>query len=280
MDTTFSPKENINEFIIENRHIFQEKLLSEAVTVATKINDILQTGNINLLENAEKLSLYVVENKEEQLTKFAQQEGVIWAKHALTLAFKLEWVQAIRRTIWHFLYHFDELNGNSRSTEDFFDLEKMINNRLDKFINNFFISYSNYKDDLIKSQRKLVEHLSVPIIPVSKSVAVLPLIGMIDGYRIKIIEERALIDISNLRIQRLIMDMSGIADMEIDVMDHFIKVLNAISMMGCKAVLTGLRPELVRKMVHAGISFDEKAETNGTLQQTLKEYLAIEQQSY
>ncbi|KKI91282.1 anti-sigma factor antagonist [Bacillus sp. SA1-12] len=277
MDTTFSKKEKINDFIIENRHIFQNKLLSEAVTVAPKINEILQKGNINLLENAEKLSLYVVENKEDQLIKFAQQEGIIWAKHALTLALKLEWVQVIRRTIWHFLYHFDELNGNSRNRDDFFELEKMINNRLDKFINNFFISYSNYKDDLIKSQRKLVEHLSVPIIPVSKSVAVLPLIGMIDGYRIKIIEEKALIEISNLRIQRLIMDMSGIADMEIDVIDHFIKVLNAISMMGCKPILTGLRPELVRKMVHAGISFEEKAETKGTLQQTLWEYLSKDQ---
>jgi rsbT co-antagonist protein RsbR len=58
-----------------------------------------------------------------------------------------------------------------------------------------------------------------------------------------------------------------------NVIDHFQKVLNGISMMGSKAVITGLRPELVRNMIHAGIAFEQKAETRGTLQQTLKSYL-------
>jgi rsbT co-antagonist protein RsbR len=34
-----------------------------------------------------------------------------------------------------------------------------------------------------------------------------------------------------------------------------------------------LRPELVRNMIHVGITFEQKAETRGTLQQTLKSYL-------
>ncbi|WP_332249024.1 hypothetical protein [Bacillus sp. J33] len=40
-------------------------------------------------------------------------------------------------------------------------------------------------------------------------------------------------------------------------------------MMGCKAVLTGLRAELVRKMILAGITFENQAETKEALQQTL-----------
>ncbi|WP_430131955.1 hypothetical protein [Priestia aryabhattai] len=48
-------------------------------------------------------------------------------------------------------------------------------------------------------------------------------------------------------------------------------------MMGCKAILTGLRVDLVRTMIYSGISFEEKAETTGTLQQTLKEYLELQQ---
>ncbi|MBM7692470.1 hypothetical protein JOC77_001900 [Peribacillus deserti] len=41
-------------------------------------------------------------------------------------------------------------------------------------------------------------------------------------------------------------------------------------MMGCKTVLTGLRPDLVRKMVPAGVRFEEDVETKGSLQETLK----------
>ncbi|MBU8753875.1 STAS domain-containing protein [Priestia megaterium] len=277
MEIIYNSREKMTDFIKDNRQNFQDKLLSEAVNVASKINDILETGNIDLLKNAQKLSLYVVEQKEEQLVAFAQQEGVAWAEHSLTLAFKLEWVQSIRRTLWHFLYQYDRINNLFNSREEFYTLEKQINDRIDQFLNTFLISYSKYKDELIASQRELVEHLSVPVIPLSQSIAVLPLIGMIDTYRIQTIEEKVLTAISDLKIQTLIIDLSGAANMEMHVIDHFQKVLTGISMMGCKAILTGLRADLVRTMIHSGISFEEKAETKGTLQQTLKEYLELHQ---
>jgi rsbT co-antagonist protein RsbR len=273
MEATFNQSDEVTEFIKANRDLFEKKLLSEAVNVASKIKEILQKGNIDLLKNAERLIVYIVEEQEEELIAFAEQEGLAWAEHSLTVAFKLEWVQAIRRTLWHFLDKFDQMNNRFSDREGFFPLEKKINDRVDQFLNTFFLSYTRYKDEMLNSQRKLVEHLSVPIIPVSGSVAVLPLIGMIDDYRMQIIEEKVLTDISRLKVQTLIMDLSGIAEMEMNVIDHFQKVLNGISMMGSKAVITGMRPELVRKMIHTGINFEKKAETKGTLQQTLRSYL-------
>ncbi|CAM3727412.1 STAS domain-containing protein [Mesobacillus thioparans] len=272
MESTFNQKE-ITDFIKANREQFEGKLLSEAVNVATKIHEILQKGNIDLLKNAEKLIVYIVEQQEEDLIAFAEQEGIAWAEHSLTVAFKLEWIQAIRRTLWQFLNQFDQLHNNVTNREDFFQLEKNINDQVDQFLNTFFLTYTKYKDELLNSQRKLVEHLSVPIIPVSATVAVLPLIGMIDDYRMQIIEEKVLMDISRLKVQTLIMDLSGIADMEMNVIDHFQKVLNGVAMMGSKAVITGMRPELVRQMIHTGINLDQKADTRGTLQQTLRSYL-------
>lgn len=276
MEMTFNPKDEITEFIRANRELFEQKLLSEAVYVASKIHEILQKGNIDLLKNAERLVVYIVEEKEEELIAFAEQEGKAWAEHSLTLAFKLEWIQAIRRTLWNFLNQYEQLNSRLNGNNDFFSLERRINDRVDQFLNTFFLSYTNYRDELLNSQRKLVEHLSVPIIPVSASVAVLPLIGTIDDYRMRIIEEKILMEISRLQVQTLIMDLSGIADMEMNVIDQFQKIMNGISMMGAKAVITGLRPDLVRKMIQTGISFDRTAETRGTLQQTLKQFLESE----
>lgn len=273
MESTFNEKDEVIDFIQDNRELFEEKLLSEAVNVAVKIHEILQKGNIDLLKNAEKLIVYIVAQQEEELIAFAEQEGIAWAEHSLTVAFKLEWIQAIRRTLWHFLYQYDQLNKRFSDRDKFFQLEKRINDQIDQFLNTFFLTYTKYKDELLNSQRKLVEHLSVPIIPVSGSVAVLPLIGMIDEYRMQIIEEKVLMDISRLKVQTLILDLSGIADMELNVIDHFQKVLTGVSMMGSKAVITGMRPELVTKMIHTGISFEQKAETRGTLQQTLRSYL-------
>jgi len=277
MNELFHNKEEVANFLTANREKFQQMLLSEAVNVGSKINDILEKGNIDLLKNAEMLAHYIVENREEELVEFAKVEGMAWAQHSLTLAFKLEWVHAIRRTLWYFLYQYDDQNeDNESSRKKFFDLEKRINDSVDQFLNNFFISYSDYKDELLLSQKKLVENLSVPIIPIDSSIAVLPLVGMIDTYRVQTLEEKVLMGISSMKIQTLIIDLSGIAEMELDVIFQFEKILNGINMMGCKAILTGLRVELVRKIVDSGVAFDSQVETQGTLQQTLKEHLVLE----
>jgi rsbT co-antagonist protein RsbR len=272
---TFYDTRNISEYLINNNVDFQKKLLSEAVNVASNIEKILTAGNIDLLKNAQRLVLYVVENRTDELIAFANEEGVAWARFSLTLAFKLEWVHAIRRALWHFIKLYDQLNEKGNYIEDFFELEHKVNDGIDEFLNTFFISYSQYKDELILSQRKLVEHLSVPIIPVSTTVAVLPLIGTFDSYRMDIIEEKVLTDISRLRILTLIIDLSGISDMDEGTISHFQKVLIGVTLLGAKSIITGLRPELVRRMVNLGIDLHSYTETKATLQQTLNEHLVV-----
>lgn len=266
----------ITDFITTHRDEFQDKLLSEAVEVAGKINEILWSGNIDLLKNAEKLVKYVVEERGIELTSFAEEEGMAWASHNLTLTLKLEWVHAIRRTVWHFLYELDDYNqnnGQSDYREKLFTMEKKVNDGIDKFLNSFFISYSSYKDELISIQRKMVEHLSVPIIPLSSEIAVLPLIGIIDAYRIDIIEEKVLTEISSLKIRTIIMDLSSITDIDIEVIHNFQRIMNGVTLMGCEAVITGLRPELARKIIQLDVSLEQYASIKGTLQHTLTDYL-------
>ncbi|GLY12965.1 STAS domain-containing protein [Pseudobacillus badius] len=272
MEKEFQHSSKLKDFFEKNSKEFEEKLLSEAVNVKDKINEILAIGNIDLIKNAHNLVVYIIKGQEEELQLFAKQEGIAWAAHSLTLSFKLEWVQAIRRTLWIFIEQYNELS-DKQTTLNFFRLEKEINNRVDTFLNTFFINYSTYKDSLIIAQRELVGSLSVPIIPINTSVCILPLIGSLDAFRISILEEKALTEIGVSHIQTLIMDLSGIADMEPQVIDHLMKVINGASLMGCKTVITGLRAEVVRKMIHQGLSFDHTTKTLGTLQQALKEYL-------
>ncbi|MBS4205530.1 STAS domain-containing protein [Lederbergia citrea] len=272
MPEVFQESIEIRKYIDLNKQNFEDSLLLEAVNVKDKIKEIEKYGNINLINNAHKLIGFVINGKEKELEDFAEQEGIAWATHALTLSFKLEWIQAIRRTLWKYIQKYYEQMKNV-SLQELFILEKQINNRIDKFLNAFFIIYSKYKDKLIKEQRELVENLSVPIIPITPSISILPLIGTIDSMRADILEEKVLMEIGNLRIQKLIIDLSGIADMESDVIHHLIKMIDGISLMGCNAIITGLRAEVVRKMIHLGMKFDKNTETLGTLQQALYQYI-------
>ncbi|MHC0038235.1 STAS domain-containing protein [Pseudoneobacillus sp. C159] len=264
----------IKEFVQENKQSFEQSLLKEAVNVKDKINEILKVGKIDLVNNAHNLVIYIIDGKEKELLLFAKQEGIAWATQSIPLSFKLEWIQAIRRTLWSFVHKYNE-RFHRFSIEDFFVMEKKINNHIDEFLNTFFINYSTYKDSLIAAQRKMVENLSVPIIPINKSICILPLIGSVDIYRSNILEEKVLTEIGKLRIQTLIMDLSGIAEMENDVIEHIMKIIQGTALMGCTSVITGLRAEVVRKMIHMGVKFDKNAKTLGTLQQALKEYLIL-----
>jgi anti-anti-sigma regulatory factor len=260
------------KFIEENNENFEDSLLNEASNVKDKIEEILTIGNIDLINNARKLVRYIIEGEEQELQAFAKQEGIAWATHEIPLSFKLEWVQAIRRTLWRFLQEYNRVT-NKVITEEFFSVEKQVNNQVDKFLNVFFITYSQYKDSLITAQRELVENLSVPIIPITPTICILPLIGAVDLYRTNILEEKVLIEIGKLRIQTLIMDLSGIMEMETEVIDHLMKIIDGTSLMGCNTVITGLRADVVRNMINAGIRLNDKALTLGTLQQALNKYL-------
>ncbi|MFC5712974.1 STAS domain-containing protein [Thalassorhabdus alkalitolerans] len=265
-------EEEYIDYFTSQRSAFQEKLLNEAVNVRDKIHDILLIGNIDLLNNAHKLVMYVLSGELKALDEFAQKEGISWASQDLTLAFKLEWVQAIRRTVWNFLQRYD-LEREGESYRNFYELEEKVNDRIDQFLNGFFLSYSDYKDQLIESQRKIVEELSVPIIPVTSTVGVVPLIREINLSRANIIEEKILNEIERLRIQTLIMDFSGITSVEKGVLSHLMKMIDETKMMGCECVITGLGPKIVMEITKLGIQIHSQAKTKGSLQQALEDYL-------
>jgi rsbT co-antagonist protein RsbR len=279
LDLHFEKGLNLKGFLIRNRENFEERLLAEAVNVRGKIDEIQRTGNVNLLANAHKLVLYIVDAQEHEVISFAQEEGISWAKYSLTLAFKLEWIQTIRRVLWEFLYNYDRLCNRENSREHFYSLEKSINELIDQFLHYFIISYSQYKDELIRKQRETVRNLSAPIIPLTASMCILPLIGTIDMQRAAEIGEKVITQIGANRIEVLIIDFSGAGEIETQVLKHLMNLLDGVAMMGCQAVITGLRPETVKLMISQGLSFENKAVTKGTLQQALVEYLTFQKKN-
>ncbi|WP_101843534.1 STAS domain-containing protein [Halobacillus sp. Marseille-P3879] len=275
MEFTFDSTYSLKEFFVENSEKFENTLLSEAVNVKSKISEILQIGNIDLVNNAHKLVIFIIDGKNEELKSFAKQEGIAWATHSLELSFKLEWVQAIRRTLWNFIEKYYEL-VTENDPEDFFQLEQEFNNSVDEFLNAFFISFSTYKDSLIKVQKELVENLSVPIIPIDPKICILPLIGSVDSHRAGIIKEKVMSEVAELRMETLIMDLSGIGKMESGILVDLMQIIDGISMMGCKTVITGMRKEIVMDITKSGIVFNSETTTLGTLQQALNEYFVEE----
>ncbi|PKR83678.1 hypothetical protein CWO92_17990 [Heyndrickxia camelliae] len=118
----------------------------------------------------------------------------------------------------------------------------------------------------------MIEDLNVPIIPLTDSMAILPIIGMVDTKRAKNIQLRVLEQIHKQELKHVIIDLSGVAYLDTGVLSHLFNIINGIRIQGCNAVLTGIRPEITNSIVELGIDLHEKVETKGTLKQAISEY--------
>ena len=56
---------------------------------------------------------------------------------------------------------------------------------------------------------------------------------------------------------------------------NFQKVLNGVTLMGTKSILTGLSPQLANKMIQLGWGIEKDIEIKGTLQHALNDYLVV-----
>lgn len=110
----------------------------------------------------------------------------------------------------------------------------------------------SYVLELDDAQRQ-IQNLSVPIVPLTQGIAILPVIGNITRRRVEQLVEVALIRSQELNLDYLFVDLSGITDMDHSAADSLMKITNLLNLLGVKPVLTGLRPETVLKTNQLGI---------------------------
>jgi anti-anti-sigma regulatory factor len=268
MNVKYVQNHSFPEFYLTNKPEFLEtlKLQGKEIFELIHVSDI---SPASILESANTVVMLLNERNEQGLIAHAKEHGRNWASHNLDLILKLEWIQMLRKTYWDLLHHY---YANVEQTEiEFFQLERQINYTLDTYLKHFASSYAEFKNEVLRNQRVMIEELSVPVIPLYEHTAILPIMGTLDTARIKKIQEHAFDRIYQLKLKEIIIDLSGVAYMDDKIMSQLFKIVNGASIQGCKAIMTGIRPEMTSTMVELGISLHERVETRGSLQQALEE---------
>lgn len=127
------------------------------------------------------------------------------------------------------------------------------------------------KQDLLQ----LKNEISTPIVPIIDGLAVLPLVGSVDGDRsmrlLDIIPQK----VQGEKLQCLIIDVSGIYNIDNVVAEFLTKIDYIMRLVGIKLIFTGIRPELALKAVEARVDFSQLT-TMGTVKHALKQYLTAD----
>jgi len=101
--------------------------------------------------------------------------------------------------------------------------------------------------------RNLVQELSTPIMPIYDGILVLPLVGQIDDERANKITEKLLDEITAQRAHTVIIDITGVPNMDVHVATGLVRAAQAAQLLGATALLVGIRPEIARTLVQLGI---------------------------
>lgn len=109
----------------------------------------------------------------------------------------------------------------------------------------------------IASQADALRRLSAPVISVGKGVLALPLIGSLDRERLDLALATLLARTSRAPVARVVLDLTGVADVDGTVGAGLLRIARALRLQGIAAILSGVRPELARAIVGAGIDLSE-----------------------
>jgi rsbT co-antagonist protein RsbR len=99
----------------------------------------------------------------------------------------------------------------------------------------------------------VIRELSVPILPVTDSTLVMPLIGDLDAARLADIRDRALHAIGGSQARRLLLDVTGVPIVDSQVAQGLLGVAQAARLLGAEVVLIGIRPEVAQTIVGLGL---------------------------
>jgi rsbT co-antagonist protein RsbR len=119
--------------------------------------------------------------------------------------------------------------------------------------------------ELIEQQAATLAELSTPLLAISESTVVMPLIGAIDTRRVQHIMDTLLSGVAEKRARTVILDITGVSVVDTQVANALIQSAQAVKLLGAEAVLTGIRPEVAQTLVQLGVSL-QGVVTRGTLQ--------------
>jgi len=126
------------------------------------------------------------------------------------------------------------------------------------------------RERVIRQQQEAIRELSTPVLQIRDRLLLLPIIGVIDTHRARLITESLLVAIRENRAKAVVMDVTGVAAIDSKVANHIMQTVSAARLMGAAVIVTGISSAVAQSLVALGIEMT-KMTTVGDLQGGLEE---------
>ncbi|WP_050182657.1 STAS domain-containing protein [Domibacillus robiginosus] len=272
------PLENFAEYLIQNAESISIEIVNYSIKnveieLPVELIESSITTNIDFLEllgNTMNVTDEIVEREFIQWFKQKQEESQAQMKSHPSVYENLSSIikpyAENRRRLIRLISNVSIEQG--LSTEEILFVNERINYLLDLSMTHTFIEREQSANETNKKNQKVIMELSSPVVPLQDGMAILPLIGEVDLDRSEHILNNVIPQISQLNIECLIIDFSGLVKIDTEIASRIFSIYHVLALLGINAVFTGIRPDLATTVVSANINFSS-LKTFATVRQAI-----------
>ena len=224
-----------------------QELFSEATAVYDNYVEVLETGSV------EALQAYARDLSERIIPRGVETEEVI----GIVLLLR----DVLARSL------FEKYRDDFDLLDRVLDAYEPAANRI---ANTVAVSFVEQRERTIRRQQDSLRELSTPVLQVREQLLILPIIGVLDTQRAQQLTDQLLRGIRTHRAKVVVIDITGVPDVDETVADHLVRTVDASRLMGAGVIITGLSSEIAQTLVSIGVDLG-KMNTVGDLQGGIEE---------
>jgi rsbT co-antagonist protein RsbR len=115
------------------------------------------------------------------------------------------------------------------------------------------VSFVEERERVIREQQESIRELSTPVLQVRDRLLILPIIGVLDSQRARQLTEQLLGAIQINRARVVVIDITGVATIDVAVANHLVQTVEAARLMGASAIISGLSSKIAQTIVDLGV---------------------------
>jgi rsbT co-antagonist protein RsbR len=211
-----------------------EEVFSEATSVYDNYVEVLETGSV------EALQAYARDLSERIIPRGVETEEVL----GIVLLLR----DVLARSL------FKKYQGDFELLNRVFDAYEPAANRI---ANTVGVSFVQERERVIRQQQEAIRELSTPVLQVRERLVILPIIGVLDSQRARQLTEQLLRGIRTHRAKVVVIDITGVPEIDSTVANHLVQTVEASRLMGASVVITGLSPDIALTLVTIGVDLSK-----------------------
>ncbi len=224
-----------------------EEIFSELTAVYDNYVDALETGSV------ETLQAYARDLSERIIPRGVETHEVV------------EIVLLLRDVLARSL--FVKYEGDGELLNQVLDAYEPAANRIAVTVS---VSFVEERERVIREQQESIQELSTPVLQVRERLLILPIIGVLDSQRARQLTEQLLQAIRTNRAKVVVVDITGVAAIDLTVANHLFQTIEASRLMGASVIVTGLSSRIAQTLVDLDVDLS-MIKTVGDLQGGLEE---------